>query len=416
MGRGRPRKNNDAVANAILHPTKKKESTIRYPTGSDLLDIIVGGNTNVFGYPVGKIINFVGDKSSGKTFLACEVIAAAYHKFNSKIFKWKYDDCESGFSFNTKQMYGFEIMPMVVDNRYRSKTVEDAYCNVRSFFESLKDDEFGIYVLDSLDGLSSDEGAILADERYKAYKNEKKFEKGSFRAGKPKYLSQEFFPQLAEMIETKNGLLIVISQIRDNIDPMSFEKHSRAGGKAMDFYCHTVLWLAQVNKIKKKNRAIGVTVKAKTTKSKTPRPYREVFFQLIFDYGIDNIASNIDFLFDLLTPTGMPVKDAKVSWGMSSYSIEDIKNFLADIKKENFYRKNIHPKLKRSEVMEWLNSEGNELLLNKFNKRFVNEMSRSDLVLYIEANNLQKELTQKVVDKWEQIEESIKTHRPRKYS
>jgi RecA/RadA recombinase len=79
---------------------------------------------------------------------------------------------------------------------------------------------------------------------------------------------------------------------------MSFEKFSRTGGKALDFYCHTVLWLANINKLKKKGRSVGVTIKAKTTKSKTPRPYREIFFPILFDYGIDSVTASMDFLFD----------------------------------------------------------------------------------------------------------------------
>ena len=79
---------------------------------------------------------------------------------------------------------------------------------------------------------------------------------------------------------------------------MSFERYVRAGGKAMDFYCHSVLWLANIDKIKKKGRAVGITVKAKTTKSKTPRPFREMYFELRFDYGLDDTSTCVDFLFD----------------------------------------------------------------------------------------------------------------------
>lgn len=47
--------------------------------------------------------------------------------------------------------------------------------------------------------------------------------------------------------------------------------------------------------------AVGVVVKAKTTKSKTPRPFRECFFSFLYDYGLDNIGTSIDYLFDLRT-------------------------------------------------------------------------------------------------------------------
>ena len=410
---GRHKKEIASIKSAIKQKTKEEKDLIRYPTGSDLQDLLVGGGLGM-GYPGGKIINIVGDKSTGKTFLACELIAAAYNLYKEKL-KWIYDDCESGFSFNTTQLYGFEIMPMQITKRNRSKTIEDAYCNIRNFLEENINDYYSIYVIDSLDGLTSEEGNELANERYKLYQTDKKMEKGSYKMGKPKYLSNEFFPQLANLLQDKNALLVIISQVRTNIDPFSFEKYTRAGGKAMDFYCHTVLWLAQINKLLKKGRAVGVTIKAKNTKSKTPRPYREIFVQLVFDYGLDNISSNIDFYFDLLTPKGKLIASPKVHWDCIC-SIIEIKEFLAENKKENYYRKNVCPKLKRSEVMAWLCIPENELLLSKFNKKYNIEMTRNELISYIEANNLQKQLTEKVVKKWEVIENSIKSHRPKKYS
>jgi recombination protein RecA len=401
------------IKKTVTTKKQKEIDRVRFPTGSDLLNTIVGGGEGD-GYPGGKIVNLVGDKSSGKTFLACEMIAAAKHKFKKRL-RWIYDDCESGFSFNTTNLYGFEIMPTVIEDRHRSQTVEQLYCNAREFFESLKGDEIGIYVVDSLDGLTSDEGTILADERYKAYKTGAKFKQGSFRMGKPKYLSQEFFPKLAELVEQKQALLVVISQVRTNIDPMSFERFSRAGGKAMDFYCHTVLWLAQVNKIKRKNRSVGITIKAKTTKSKTPRPYREIFLSVLFDYGVDNITSNVDFLFDFLTKTGMIAKNPHAVWESSSCAIEDIKTFLADVKKEDWYRENVHPKLKKVEVLEWLALEENKKLKMKFDTRFSADMARDELISYIYDHKLESQLSDRIREKWEAIEASIRTNRPPKY-
>ena len=352
------------IEKSILTKKPKRIPTNRYLTGSELLDVLVGGGEGL-GYPMGKIINTVGDKSSGKSFLACEVVASAHYRYLDKL-KWVYDDCESGFSFNTKKLYGFEIMTNDPKKRVKSPTVEEAYCNIRNFFEKLSNDEFGIYVIDSMDGLDSKEGTILADEQYKNFKKKNSGEKeeklsGSYRMGKAKYLSQTFFPQLADLIEKKNGLLIIISQVRTNLDPFSFEKYSRAGGKALDFYAHTVLWLANVNKILAKGIPIGITVKAKNTKSKTPRPYRECYLKLFFEYGLDDITTNIDYLYDFLTPKGQLIKNP--------------------------------------------HGEYNEVAMN-----------RKELIEHIEKNNLQKELRKKVRDKWEALEESVKINRKPKYS
>jgi RecA/RadA recombinase len=329
------------------------------------MDIQVGGGITK-GYPAGRIINIVGDKSSGKTFFSCEIIAASYYKYKDKL-KWVYDDCESGFSFDTKKLYGVEIMPLDHKKRIKSKTVEEAYGNIRLFLESIKEDELGIYVIDSLDSLNDKEGEKIAEDQYTKFKKKKlspqekeEKEKGSYRMAKPKYLSNTFFPSLSSLIEKKNCLLIIISQVRYNLDPMSFEKYTRAGGKAMDFYAHTVLWLASVEDIIKKGIPIGAVTKAKNNKSKTPRPRRSVFIKLLFDYGIDNIQSNIDYIYDLLTPRGKLGKNVSIEWDNEKYT-------------------------------------------------------RAKLIEYIENSNLQKELKKRMVQKWEIIEESVKTNRPPKY-
>jgi len=356
MGR-KPKTEIENIEETILKKKPKTENKLYYPSGCDLLDLVIGGGI-INGYPIGKIINIVGDKSTFKTFLACELIAASKFKYKNKL-KWIYDDCESGFTFSD-QIYGFDIIPK--DQEIKSNTVEEAYCNIRTFLESLKNDEYGIYIIDSLDGLDSKEGNEIANERFKSFQKGKEFDKGSYRMGKPKYLSQEFFPGLADLLEQKNATLFIISQVRENVNPMSFEKYSRSGGKALDFYAHTVVWLASAKKLKVKDRVIGATIKAKTTKSKTPRPFRDCFVNIFFDYGVDNISTNVNFLYDTLTPTGLLSASTKCQW-----------------------------------------DENSSLLKVK------------DMIKYIEENKLEKELRKKVRTKWETIEESIKTKRPQKY-
>jgi hypothetical protein len=333
--------------------------------------------------------------------------------------KWVYDDCESGFSFDTQRLYGFEIMPMVKEDRHKSRTVEQLYCNVREFCESIKDDEVGIYVVDSLDGTTSTESDSLANERYSAHKKGKDFDKGSYKMGKPKYLSGEFFPQLSDLLEKKNVLLIIISQVRQNIDPMSFEEFTRSGGLAMDLYAHSVLWLANTDKNMKKGRAIGIRFKSNNKKSKTPRPYRITFIDILFNYGIDNTASNVDFLYDFLTPTGKLIKDPKAIWESNprEENLETLKLFLQNEGIKEKYRTTINPKLKKSEVLEYIRSKKT---MSKRYDEFIKgenvEMSRKDLITYIEDNDLRAELEKKVIDKWEEIETSILEKRRTKYA
>jgi RecA/RadA recombinase len=388
-------------------------SDIYFKTGCKLIDLVVGGAKGVYGFPAGKFINIVGDKSAGKTFLSNEIIANAYHTMGDK-FKWIYDDCESGYSFNSMEMYGFEI---INENSLHSTTVEEAFCNITDFANNLKDDEFGIYVLDSLDGLTSKEQDERADERLKAFHSNKEFDKGTYGMNKQKYLSQEFFPQLCSKIQDKNILVIIISQIRDNIDMFSFEKYTRSGGKALDFYAHTVLWLASLKKIIKKEKPVGVVVKAKTTKSKTPRPFRECFFSFLYDYGLDNIGSNIDYLYDLRTPQGeLNAKAKSIQWDNET---EISKNDLIEFLNENELLDKYHRKYKTQtedydEMLAFIQSKKDYRDLYK--SKFGDSMNRDDLIAYIEENNLEEELDRRVDEKWEMFEDSIKSNRKKRYA
>lgn len=392
------------------------EESIRFKTGSDLLDLVIGGGLGM-GVPAGKIINIVGDKSSGKTFYACELIAAARHQYKTRL-KWKFDDCESGYTFDTKHLYGFEIMPENEKDRHHSETVEDLYCNVRSFAESLGKNEIGIYVVDSLDGLTSEESDDLAEQRYNAHLKGKTFDKGSYKMGKAKYLSQEFFPQLADFLQDKNVLLVIISQIRDNVEAYSHKEYTRAGGRAMDFYCHSVVFLATMKKITKKGRAIGVITKAKTTKSKTPRPFRETMMPLLFDYGIDNIGANIDFLFDLRGESGALLSAANaLIWEGKGTTKENVKGFLERLdymdEFKSFCKKTKTPPLKKQSMIDWIVEKTD--LKEEFEKEFGTTMTRDQLIDYIEEKRLTKPLKERVIAKWEAIEESIKNNRNPKY-
>lgn len=397
----------------------KKIEPIYFQCGCTLLDKVVGGNKDVFGVPAGKFINIVGDKSAGKTFLSNEFIAWAHYNHGKK-FRWVYDDCESGYSFDTESMYGFEIMPQVIEERVHSENVEECFCNIAEFANKLGKNECGIYVVDSLDGLTSYEDDERAEERKKQFDEGKgaKLKTGTYAMSKQKYLSKEFFPQLCSEIEKKNILVIIISQIRENIEPMSFEKYSRSGGKAMDFYAHSVIWLAGAKKILRKDTPVGNVVKAKTTKSKTPRPYRECFFDFLYDYGLDDIGTSVDYLFDLRTEKGELNKKANaIKWdGDNNFDKKSLKEFLEEV--------DLYERFENSKYYDMDGTDADNMFAfiqskkdykAKFNEKFGDTMTRDELITYIEENNLEDELRKRVDEKWENFEDSIKSNRKKKY-
>ena len=122
MGRSEYKRGQPKTVERSTNPTVELISS-----GSDLLDLALGG-----GFPLGKVINVIGDKSSGKTLLICEAIARAYVKYKEKIHV-DYDDTEAGFSFDTQEIWGF-TMPVLVDSKKEddcSETVEDLISSVK---------------------------------------------------------------------------------------------------------------------------------------------------------------------------------------------------------------------------------------------------------------------------------------------
>lgn len=334
-----------AAATAKKKIVKNKSLQKWDSTGITLFDLVMGG-----GMPWGRVINIVGDTSSGKTYLAIEVLAYLYTYVYGKKLKWVYDDSEGGFSFDTKGMYGFSI---IQKDENPSFSVEEMSVRLRQEMTKLKDDEYLIYVVDTLDGLPSIEERKRDDRRQKAIEKGVDFDEGSYQLSKQKFMS-EFFRLRSAEIKGKKVLLIIISQIREKIGVMFGEKYSRNGGKALDFYASHCIWLAEVEKIIKKNRAIGITTKIRLKKAKISAPFREAFVDIIFDYGVDNIQSNISFLYDLRTEQGKS-------------------------------------RIKNDTVIKWEEDE----------------FSVRGLINYIEKNNLEDVLASKVINKWNAIEESI---------
>ena len=83
------------------------------------------------------------------------------------------------------------------------------------------------------------------------------------------------------------------------------------GGKAAEFYASLRISVNQVEKLfkeksfggKKVKRAFGICSKCIITKSSIDKPYRDVPIYIIFDYGIDDVRGNLQWMKDVLGST-----------------------------------------------------------------------------------------------------------------
>jgi len=282
----------------------EKERVDFLNTGSILLNLAASQKARNGGWARGRIINIVGDGSSGKSLSAIEALAQAYYHptLESTIFKkpetriFKYWNREIVMDFPLEAMYKQKFVD-AVEWSDKCETVEQWGRDVLRSVSALRPGEFFIGVADSLDSMDSEEGKERLE---KSIRTDKPLD-GSYGTGKAKFLSASFFTRLCLEMQDKDATLILISQVREKIDAMAFgEKYYRSGGKALDFYTHQVPWLAQIgklsNKYEEKSRAYGVKVKARFKRNKTALPFREVEFNILFDYGIDDIGGMVDFL------------------------------------------------------------------------------------------------------------------------
>jgi recombination protein RecA len=251
-------------------------------SGCTLLDCALGG-----GYAIGRIVNIVGDKSTAKTALAAEAMINFLLKHPTGAVRY----CETEAAFDSSYAAAMGLQIDKVDFGDPGKpimTVEEFARDFDKFLDAqIKEKLPGIYVLDSLDALS-DEAEMERDVG-----------EASYGMAKAKMLS-EFFRKTARRIEQSQVLLVVVSQVRENIGVTFGEKYRRAGGKALDFYASQIFWLSAVKPLKrtiaKIERAYGVMILAKIKKNKVGLQFREASFDFIFGFGVDDVGASIRWL------------------------------------------------------------------------------------------------------------------------
>uniref|UniRef100_A0A6M3IMW0 Putative RecA n=1 Tax=viral metagenome TaxID=1070528 RepID=A0A6M3IMW0_9ZZZZ len=288
------------VERANGNPVSDEGGRLYVPTGATLLNLALSDRTDG-GFLAGKIINIIGDSSSGKTFLSFSLLGEVSLLSMFGGHRLIYDDAESANEFDLVRLFGQNIAERIEPparnedgEPVNSRTIQDFQANVLSCLKRSP----CVYVLDSLDALTSDEEMRHAEKQDKA---RAKGEKGPGTYGMEKAKHASILLRLiASEVKKTKSLVVIISQTRDNIDPMSFQRKTRAGGKALTFYASYEIWTAVERKIHvkvgEKSRTIGVVCKAKISKNKATGKVREVSFPIYYDYGVDDIGSCVDFL------------------------------------------------------------------------------------------------------------------------
>lgn len=253
-------------------------------SGCVTFDCAIGG-----GWPLGRVANLVGDKSTGKTLCAIEACANFARQYPDGLI-W-YREAEAAFDEDYAEALGLPIDRVNFGEDGTNtiwETVEDIFEDLTLACKEAKESgKPGLYIIDSLDALSS------------RAEMDRKIDEGSYGMEKQKQLGQ-LFRRLVRQLKESRVHLFIISQVREKIGISFGDKYRRSGGKALDFYASQVVYLSHLKQIKKRvkgvERPIANRVKVKVQKNKIGAPFRECEFTLRFGYGIDELDACLEFL------------------------------------------------------------------------------------------------------------------------
>lgn len=261
-------------------------------SGVTLVNLACTGNPNSM-VKHGWMVNIVGDSNTGKSFLARTILAANYYKYKQDLV-YVYDDLEHGVHWDDSRLFGEDFATNALEPQfeYKERTLEEWFNNFNSCVtKSLKEKRPFIFVLDSWDSINA-----AADNEYiSAIAGGK--DKKSMGMAKAK-LGSKILSDVVSKLEATKSCLFIISQTRDNIDPMSFETRVRSGGRALRFYSSLEVWLACKGKLRLDNTTdpYGIQVSFKQKRSRLLGHESVVEFPVTYVYGVDETQSNIEYL------------------------------------------------------------------------------------------------------------------------
>lgn len=253
-------------------------------TGCTILDLAIA-NKLPGGVPVGRIVHAFGGGSTCKTVLATTILG--YAQRSNKIAHFA--DVEHTLDAAFAEIYGLDCSDEKTFRLAYPSTLEELFDNYISniIFKDKKkgklDTQSKVIAVDSLTALPSgvEQDGKMSDSTY-----------GATRAKQMSLGLRKYIFPLAE----SNTTLFCIDQTRDNIGKFG-KPEVTSGGRALEYYSSVQIYLRHDSKIvNSSGKVIGIWVKFRIDKNKVGPPFREGRFRILFDYGLDDLSTNLYFL------------------------------------------------------------------------------------------------------------------------
>jgi len=273
-----------------LDPESLSQSLPHIPTGSIVVDYLIGGTPNSLGVapcpglPRGRVVQVWGHESAGKTTLALTATASVCAAGGSVLYiDWENDIVPD---------YAYALGVPITDNDKFQLLQPD------TLEEGIK--LAMIYIAAGVDLVVFDSVGAAMPRRLAERDALDIAEQG--KVGELQSVWSQELPNLKRVIARTGGSILGISQIRADIGKMHGPKTKPQGGNAWKFYSSVRMELRRVQNEKAKEhnalthkvdeRVIGGVIKCKMVKCKMSSSQgREEIFYIRWGEGIDNIRS-----------------------------------------------------------------------------------------------------------------------------
>ena len=267
-------------------------------TGSTLLDLsISGGRVRGGGLPGGILVEISGAESTGKTVLLCEIAGDVQRQGGEVMFL----DPEARLNKQFAKLFDLDVDAMNYSN---PNTVPEAFKPIVDW-EPAPKKKVHIICTDSLAALSTERE--MEDEDKRGQQRAKEF--------------SEHTRKTCRVLQKKNFLMVCSNQLRDNSDGNPYTpKDITPGGRAIPFYSSVRIRCKLIKRIKKEltfagkkiTRITGVRIGTTVFKNTVWEPFHEAQVTLMFNYGVDDIRENLQFIKSHTTQSVYSVGDDKL--------------------------------------------------------------------------------------------------------
>jgi len=317
-------------------------------TGCTLLDLGIAGRLPG-GIPMGRITRMYGGHSTCKSILSTIILGAMQRKGGEAY----YVDIEGTFDSRLARRLGLnpddtKTFKYVDTDVYVKNTKKSQCFTVEDFFDKFipqvlksKSKRPKLIVVDTLTSLPS------------ISEMDKDLDKTGFGTVRAKRIGAGL-RKYHQQLTNKNITLLLVDQTRDSLS-MWGPKENVGGGRGPKFYASAFVYLRLEGKVTNKDKvSLGIWTKFDIEKNKVSSPHRFGSFRLLFDYGLDDIVSNLRFLKSKQTKNKTDVRDVKFKFEACGY--EGTERSLAKM----IEKKNMEKGLQREVMKVWREMHASE--------------------------------------------------------